>query len=192
MIDRVLAVDTVADWGRQSCQGREEDGQSYAAIGWPSLFYLLRSRRYSAFRQRPFVDLGCGRGRVLVAAGRVGFSRLLGVEYDAKLASACEKNLAIRSKRQAGLGFEVRQQDAADWAPEEVGLVWMFNPFGAATMRKVARSLAAAAARQRQPICILYCRPTFLDPLLELPSAWLTREARLWGSGQVLAEVWIR
>jgi SAM-dependent methyltransferase len=89
-----------------------------------------------------FVDLGAGRGRVLVLAARMGFRRVIGVELDPRLMSDAQRNVArwsaSRRGQRQGTAISVLHADAADfeWPPGPV-LVSLFNPFGAETLRRV-------------------------------------------------------
>ncbi len=45
--------------------------------------------------KRPrFIDVGCGKGRVLIVAAAYPFKRIRGVEYSPQLAAICRTNLA--------------------------------------------------------------------------------------------------
>ncbi len=89
-----------------------------------------------------FVDLGAGRGRVLVLAARMGFHRVIGVELDPVLTSDARRNVArwaaSRRGQRQGTAISVLHADAADFEwPHGPVLVSLFNPFGAETLRRV-------------------------------------------------------
>ena len=65
-----------------------------------------------------FVDIGCGKGRVLLIASERPFQRLLGVEISAELCAIARRNVelyqpASRAKRE--IAIEVRLDMNQDW-----------------------------------------------------------------------------
>jgi SAM-dependent methyltransferase len=87
-----------------------------------------------------FLDIGCGKGRVLIVAAQYPFSRIVGVEYSAELCAICERNLrAIQGLERC----TVVNKDAEHFAlPDGDLLVYMFNPFKPELARKVLARLA--------------------------------------------------
>lgn len=114
----------------------------------------------ASLRRGGFVDLGCGRGRALALASRLPFSRLLGVELDPDLvADARRLNPDPR--------VEVVQADATTWTlPDDVGVVYLFNPFGPAGLFSLAREVRASRARRPRPLLVVLANPRDLAPLL--------------------------
>jgi predicted RNA methylase len=45
------------------------------------------------YTETTFVDLGSGKGRVLIVAAMYPFKRIIGVEYSPDLATVCRRNL---------------------------------------------------------------------------------------------------
>jgi len=85
-----------------------------------------------------FVDLGCGKGRSLLIAARLGFRRVVGVEFAAELAATARRNIQIAGITNAS----VIDADAAEFSLPEVDLaVFLFNPFRSAVVRRVASKL---------------------------------------------------
>ena len=62
-------------------------------------------------RDFTFVDLGCGKGRMLIAAGKLGFHRVVGVEFVAELATIAKNNLT----RTGTTNAVVINEDAAEF-----------------------------------------------------------------------------
>lgn len=105
-----------------------------------------------------FVDVGAGRGRVLLQAATRPYRRIVGLEFAEELADAAERNVAgFPRDRIAARAVEVQRTDALAFDPPEGPTVYfIFNPFGAPVMRRfVARIAAAYAAKPRPMICAL-------------------------------------
>jgi SAM-dependent methyltransferase len=73
-----------------------------------------------------FLDVGSGKGRVLVAASRYPFARVIGIEINDGLNRVARANLeSAKSKRRCG-DVEVITADARDWAiPTEVNYIYL-------------------------------------------------------------------
>jgi SAM-dependent methyltransferase len=85
-----------------------------------------------------FVDLGCGKGRSLLIAAQMGFGRVIGVEFAAELAATARKNIQIMRVSNAVM----IDADAATFSlPQGNVVVFLFNPFRNALVRKVVANL---------------------------------------------------
>src|SRR5699024_10596443 len=97
-------------------------------------------------RQFAFVDLGCGKGRVLIAAADFSFRSILGIEADAALCEIARRNLK-RVRHGPGAVASVIHADArtAD-LPEGNLFIFMYSPFRGPVFETVARRLAGMAS----------------------------------------------
>lgn len=93
---------------------------------------------------RIFIDVGCGKGRVLMVAAELGFTQLIGVEYDRRLAAIARRNLQTM-----GIGASIVCQNAAtfDYPPSRDAVVYMYDPFTADVMQRVIANMARHSAR---------------------------------------------
>jgi hypothetical protein len=116
-----------------------------------------------------FIDLGAGKGRVLMFASVLPFKHLLGVEISAELVRIAEHNLAVFA-RTAGCSRDrvIMQGDAASFVfPPEPLVIFMYNPFSVPVMEAVIANLVESVRLQPRRIIVIYFRP-------ELSSMWLT------------------
>lgn len=137
-------------WDLDTDSANARFGERYQAIPADQLDAALSflHKDWSAFT---FVDLGCGKGRALIAASQHGFARVIGVEFAKSLV-----DIAIKNSRIARVGVEVRNEDAALFEfPEGDLVVFMFNPFRETVMRQVMCNLA----RHQGKLYLLYYRP---------------------------------
>jgi predicted RNA methylase len=129
-----------------------------------------------------FVDLGCGKGRALILAAQLPFRRLIGVEIVPALAGIARANLA-----QLGVAAEVHTEDAARFVfPPGPVVLFLYNPFKAATVGAVIEALRAARSPE---LVVIYHAPEH-GKLLDA-SGFLTRlgSPRGWGGRRGVA-VW--
>jgi SAM-dependent methyltransferase len=122
----------------------------------------------SAFRRLPIdfgeftlVDLGCGKGRVLiVAAKKFSFRQIIGVEISPELARIASKNTSQFANTSIVTG------DAAAYElPNQPCVIYLANPFEASVMEVVTRNIERRVARDRSPVYVVYLVPQFRDLL---------------------------
>lgn len=131
------------------------DGVSYEAVS-----HEMFSRGVRDVPRWTFVDLGCGKGRALIFAHEAGFERLIGVEMSGKLAETARKNM-----RRAGIAAEIANQDASSYRfPDTPLVIFMYNPFGAVTMRQVAEKIKTHS----HPVYVVYVTPLHKAALADL------------------------
>jgi SAM-dependent methyltransferase len=112
-----------------------------------------------------FVDLGSGQGRALLLAAKMGFSRIVGVELDARLVAGAERNIAHWSRHprnavRRGAELQVVHADAATYRlPDGPLCVFLFNPFGSETLRHVLRNLGSQPSARTAHVFVAYFNP---------------------------------
>lgn len=108
-----------------------------------------------------FVDIGCGKGRVLMLAAERGFPRVTGVDYSATLCNIARANLE-RVRIRTGLRFEatIHNLDAAAYAFQPGDrVVYLYNPFDAVVLRPVIDNLCASLRQHPRDLWLIYHRP---------------------------------
>jgi predicted RNA methylase len=100
-----------------------------------------------------FIDLGAGKGRVLLVGSRFPFKRIIGVEFARELVQTARRNI-----ESFGCRAEVVHGDAADYRfPFDNLVVYMYNPFGPEVLRPVLGSLREISAGRE--VYLLYLNP---------------------------------
>lgn len=110
-------------------------------------YWFKRLQRIApeAFTDRVFVDVGCGKGKVLIRWAKLlerhGLSqRVMGVESDDALFIECERRLIREGLDEA---VEVYCGDAVGFPYPDKTLAWLFNPFDDAAAQGWCRGLDA-------------------------------------------------
>jgi len=130
-----------------------------------------------ALRDFTFIDLGSGKGRVLLMASDYPFKRIVGVEFTPNLVSTAEKNIAgYFSDRQRCRKIETLCMDARDFQfPSGPLVVYLFNPFSESTFAQVLENLRRSLEQSPRPVYIAY-RFTEFEGLLT-QAVWLEKVA---------------
>jgi SAM-dependent methyltransferase len=142
-------------------------------------------RRLSVERSRfTFIDLGSGKGRVLLIAGQYPFKSVIGVEFSKRLHEIALKN--IRRFSQSNLTRTTIASvncDASNFDFSEIGdkIVFCYNPFGANLMNRVLDKLEPTASQPGETVLL------YLGPIPQEIAERLTRFPVL-GRGEFLSE----
>lgn len=110
------------------------------------------------FERYTFVDMGCGKGRVLLLASELPFARIVGVEFAPELAKIARQNIKknCRADRRCH-AIEVLTMDATDYRfPQGSQLLYFANPFARVVMDKVRRNLEASYYLSTHEVIIVY------------------------------------
>jgi CelD/BcsL family acetyltransferase involved in cellulose biosynthesis/SAM-dependent methyltransferase len=121
---------------------------------------------------RGFVDVGCGRGRMLIVAMEHGFQRVRGIELSAALCAEAERNLAAYAVRHPGPSVQVLNRDATRWPVDDTDSVfYLYNPFGAEALSAVLGNIRASLTRTPRDLRVLYAEPVHRQ-LLDADPFW--------------------
>jgi SAM-dependent methyltransferase len=163
-------------------------GRGYGATSPQFLRAAIRSLKISC-REFTFVDLGSGKGRMLLVASEFEFKRIIGVDI------ASDLNLIARNNIGSCLGLgttrssiEVMCEDAGIFQfPEDPLVIFMFNPFPAAVLSHVMHNLETSIRHAPRETFVIYRKPLCAEVIessrLFLPvttrKSWLTPDNSL-------------
>jgi len=105
-----------------------------------------------------FIDIGCGKGRVLLVASEFPFRRIVGVEFAPTLADIARQNLrSYRGKRQKCAAIEVITADATEYelAPEPQ-VLYFFSPFKLTILNQIVQRIEDSFQRAPRDLLILF------------------------------------
>jgi SAM-dependent methyltransferase len=145
---------------------------SYVYLGTPHLVLDLAFRRLRIDPRRfIFVDLGSGKGRVLLRAALRPFKRVEGVELSPKLHEATLENLE-KAKASGSLCSPViaRNEDAVEYKLPEAPLVlFFFNAFERVVLNKFLDRLEDSLREQPRDCYFIYVNPRNGDCIEQRP-----------------------
>lgn len=108
--------------------------------------------------QCTFVDLGCGKGRILLVASEWPFKRIIGIEISPALVGVARSNARrVREAEPKRTPIEVECIDAAAFVfPEGDLLVHLYHPFEAELLARVLTQLEASWRARPRRIIVAY------------------------------------
>lgn len=111
----------------------------------------------SQFADFTFIDLGSGKGRVLLMAAGYPFRRIVGVELLPELLQIAHENL---SRLLDPVRIELVLDDARNFQfPNEPLVVFLFNPFPVYVLRSVMSNLERSMAAAPRPVYLVLHNP---------------------------------
>ena len=145
-------------WGAVSAEDR-----LHISIYEP-LNYYTSSRLFNYLQpgdfSTAFLDVGCGKGRLLAMAASYGFSDMYGIDICKKL---CDTAAHIRQgiiTRYPDKSITIEYTDARHYRiPDNVGVIFLFNPFDSVVMEKFIQKVFESLERNNRPLKILYANP---------------------------------
>lgn len=114
-----------------------------------------------------FLDIGSGKGRALILAAEAGFRKVIGVEYAAELSDIAHTNIERVRHRFPTTEFQLHEGDALQYdIPEEVDVIYLFNPFDETATKELLKKVKPAFARMK-PLFLIYVHPVHCNVLEE-------------------------
>ena len=99
---------------------------------------------------------------------------MIGVELSQGLAEKARENLAGMRGRRAG-SVDVRCADATEFAiPDDVDLIYCFNPFVGADLKRTVDNLRASYERRARPLRVIYFNDGVFEKLVS-DRTWLVK-----------------
>jgi predicted RNA methylase len=115
------------------------------------------------------VDIGAGKGRVLVEGLSLGFRRVVGIEASPRLCEQARRNLTHFASEERGR-WQVVAADAAAWPlPDPPLVLYLFNPFGGARTRRLAAAVEQRLQRSSRDVWVVHYMPEHRAAWREAP-----------------------
>jgi SAM-dependent methyltransferase len=134
---------------------------AYEGTPIPLIHKIIR-RLGTDLRRFTFVDLGSGKGRVLLIASQYPFKSVIGVEFSERLHNIAQANiakftdLALAKVRPSSI-----QMDATGFDFSQLGdkIIFCANPFSASLMLRVMDNLESSLLQRKDEAILIYLTP---------------------------------
>ncbi len=120
-------------------------------------------------RDATFVDIGSGKGRVLMLAAQAGFRRIVGIDFSPQLCDIATQNIAaFRKHTQIQAQIDILQADATEYefTPDQQ-VFFMFDPFLPAVVNQVISNLGRSIERSPRKCWLIYLAPKYHAAIAE-------------------------
>lgn len=128
-----------------------------------------------------FIDLGCGKGRVLMMASEYPFRAIGGIELSPELVWCARKNLRtwLRTPRACNNVSVLCGGVHSLQFPEGPVALYCFNSFEREMVELLLRRMTEASLRRTQPIDLLYVHPDHAGLVRQTPGTSLLFDAEI-------------
>jgi SAM-dependent methyltransferase len=140
-------------------EGDVKKASRYEAVS----FYMLE-HLFTAFRKisdiTSIVDLGCGKGRVMMVAAHFGFTKTTGIDFAKEMCEEANANMMKKQKQFPGLTWNVIRQNVENYdIRSDDSVFFMFNPFDYSVLKNFLRKLNISCDQFPRPIYFIYASP---------------------------------
>jgi Histone methylation protein DOT1 len=157
VIDRSLGVRTTSVEPSGLVEVEQDEPRYSKPSGWFTLYRVFRWLDVGP--DDVMIDFGSGTGRAVLVASLFPFRGVVGVELVEQWHRCAEANLAhFRLRRRAPV--ELHCANALEYAvPDEITVVFLYNPFHGETFRGVVENVFASFDRAPRRLRIVYLNP---------------------------------
>lgn len=161
--------------------GDTGDNSTHAVLYWPTLTRTadsILSCLNIEHRNFTFIDMGSGKGRVLLMASMLPFRRIIGVEFSASLHAIAQNNVEVFDDEGQKCGtIDLFCQDAAGFSfPDDNIVVFLFDPFDRPVLASVIANLERSLRTSPRDVWIVYLHTRCRDVIDASPFFELVRE----------------
>ncbi|MBI2853350.1 MAG: class I SAM-dependent methyltransferase [Chloroflexi bacterium] len=166
LIDRIQRIDSAKDVGYDELGFDARTGSPYNPGSWWDLKATLGD---SVSTEDVFIDFGSGKGRmVCMAAREYPFKRVIGVEICEGLTAIARRNIQKNLHRMRCKNIELITANVVNYeVPDEITVVYMFNPFFGDVFANVIRKLLDSLSRRPRQLRLIYRIPTMHEFLVQ-------------------------
>jgi SAM-dependent methyltransferase len=144
----------------------DKDRSNYIPSGWATLKRLNTIRPLC--RDDVFLDIGSGKGRVVVLSATYPVRRVIGVELSPVLHEIAQGNVTRVENHLACQDVQLVCGDATQFQiPDDVTVIYLFNPFVGAPFMRVIDSIGESFYRHKREIWIFYTNPMMHESVIE-------------------------
>ena len=117
-----------------------------------------------AFRNLPvdymkssLIDFGSGKGNVLLMACKLGFKRIIGIEFAEELARSSREKIKKIMGEKSNIELTIINTDAAFYTiPRDYNVFFFYNPFNINVFEKVLINIEQSLEEKKRKIFIIY------------------------------------
>ena len=152
----------------------------YEGAAIPLVHRILRQLR-TDLRRFTFIDLGSGKGRVLLVAAQYSFKSVIGVEFSKTLHDIAQCNIShfveqgLTKTRPTSINMDAGEFDFGQFTDK---IVFCNNPFAASFMLRVLDNLQRSVVNTGNDVILIYLTPIHPAVKDRLDTFGLLRQGR--------------
>ena len=125
--------------------------------------------------EKSFLDIGCGKGQMLVMAAMVEMDRISGIEFNSDIAT-----VAVNNMKCLQIDARIIIEDATDYEGfDDYSIFFLYNPFGEESIKRVVSHIKESTIRKPRPAFLVYGNPFYHNSVIEIELVSLFRQVRV-------------
>jgi SAM-dependent methyltransferase len=137
---------------------------------YEAVSFFMLEKLLTAFRRlspdTSIIDLGCGKGRVMVVAAYFGFTKITGIDFAKELCVEATRNLIKTQVAIPGIQWKVIHANVLDYPiAKEDSVFFMFNPFVEETLSLFLNNLEKSCDLFPRKTYFIYASPVHVATL---------------------------
>lgn len=113
--------------------------------------------------EKSFMDIGCGKGQILLMAVMSEMVKVGGIEWNADIAKICRNNM-----NKLDVSADIVTGDATEYKDiDGYSIFFLYNPFGENGVRKVVHNILESRKRRNRDIFLVYGNPFYHREVVE-------------------------
>jgi hypothetical protein len=159
-IDRYNRIDTEEEASLISLGISDDIGEMYQ----PTPIDVFRSimSHFDISPSDVFLDMGSGKGRTMLLAGKYPFNKIIGVDVSRELNRIAECNVRRMKPKLACQEYEFVTSNAFDYEiPPTATYVYLFNPFRYDVLHQILLNIENSIKQNPRNVILFYYNPKF-------------------------------
>ena len=149
-------------------EGDKSKSSPYEALNYFILETLLENFCKLFPGEKSLIDVGSGKGRVMVAAAHYGFKNIIGVDFAKELCAVAERNINKIKTQFPDTTFNIYCQDILNYTINADDKVFfLFNPFNKEIMEKFLEKIDRSVKEHRRTIYFIYANSQQKEILIQ-------------------------
>lgn len=149
-------------------EGDISKSSPYEALNYYILESLLENFRKLFPSEKSILDIGSGKGRVMVVAAHYGFKNITGVDFARELCAAAKRNINKIKAQFRDTTFTIYCKDILNYTIDKSDKVFfLYNPFNKDIMEKLLEKIDRSVKEHSRTIYFIYANPQQKEVLLQ-------------------------
>jgi hypothetical protein len=156
---RVVAV---SDMGVETKDTQHATRYRPTSVGF---VHFVFKKNPVTFEDFVFVDLGSGKGRVLIEAAAFPFKRIVGVEFSMRLHLVAKESVSrFEAREKAKSRIELQCKSATEFEPPTENVIfYLYNPFDAEILGQVVKKIEISLLKTHRKMLFIYLNPRWFQ-----------------------------
>ena len=163
-VEAYLGINT-----RGAVSAPNDEGVHYTPLPYPLIFKMLAMLELQP--HDVFVDIGCGKGRVVCCASRRTVTKVVALELNGDLLAQMRDN--VRRLRGRKAPVDAVQRSADEYEFPDVTVAYLYNPFNARLTERVMERLFQSYVTNPRQVRVIYANPVHETAMLK--HGWLRK-----------------